>query len=127
MIGFDKTDRTDNEESVIRGFSSDTEVKTNHGWKLISEVDPKTDLVLAADPATLEMMYAKPLEVAVKPYEGTLLHFKTRQVDLMLTDNTPLHLVRSHRKQNGPTYSVLQAPNAETMKKSDMLPLGGFQ
>lgn len=128
MIGFKNADKVnDNGESVVRGFSSDTEVKTNHGWKLISEVDPKADLVLAAKPVTLEMVYAKPLDVAVEPYEGTLLHFKTRQVDLMLTDNTPLNLIRKRCiKSDEYVYSALQAPTAEAVKKTDMLPLSGF-
>lgn len=34
----------------FQGFSNDTQVKTNHGWKNIQDVSVKYDKVLAFDP-----------------------------------------------------------------------------
>jgi hypothetical protein len=126
MIGF-KNGVEAEENNVVRGFSSDTEVKTNHGWKLISQVDPEQDMILVAETDTREISYAQPLQVTVAPYEGTLMHLETRQVNLMLTDKTPLHLVRKHTSEGRCIYTPQQAENAGKKKNGDLLPLSGFR
>lgn len=43
--------------TVHFGYSEDTQVKTNHGWKAIKDVDLQEDKILSLNPDTFEMEY----------------------------------------------------------------------
>ena len=67
-------------------FSSDTEVLTDEGWKLFTDVKPG-DLVLSMDPVTRKVEYAHIVRFYDTPYKGELFHFKKTGMDLMVTGN----------------------------------------
>lgn len=79
----------------FQGFSSDTQVKTNHGWKNIQDVSVKYDKVLAFDPKSFELHYIKPKEVRTKNVSGYLYRFEHNAADLLVTERQALFLKRS--------------------------------
>jgi len=68
-------------------YTPDTEVLTDKGWKLFTELD-RTEKVATLNPNTHELEYQKPIKYVNKDFEGKLLHLKGRFVDIKVT---PLH------------------------------------
>ena len=94
--------------------SEDTEVLTNNGWKLIKDVDIKTDLIYSLNPDTCQMEYVKAVDFLCSPVKGELLHFKSHNMDFMVTGN--------HRM-----FTSKGLKEASSVKKTDKLPLTGFK
>lgn len=94
--------------------SEDTEVLTNNGWKLIKDVDIKTDLIYSLNPDTCQMEYVKAVDFLCSPVKGELLHFKSHNMDFMVTGN--------HRM-----FTSKGLKEANFVKKTDKLPLTGFK
>lgn len=94
--------------------SEDTEVLTNNGWKLIKDVDIKTDLIYSLNPDTCQMEYVKAVDFLCSPVKGELLHFKSHNMDFMVTGN--------HRM-----FTSKGLKEANLVKKTDKLPLTGFK
>lgn len=93
----------------FQGFSSDTQVKTNHGWKNIQDVSVKYDKVLAFDPKSFELHYIMPKEVRTKNVSGYLYRFEHNAVDTQnlrshCPDALPIH------PDKGPTGPALVYP-----------------
>ena len=63
-----------------------TEVLTEGGWKLFRDVS-SDEKVAQFSKDTKEMSFAVPSRLTVKDYEGELLHYTGRGVDMMLTPN----------------------------------------
>ncbi|MBI3023278.1 MAG: hypothetical protein HYY68_06065, partial [Thaumarchaeota archaeon] len=57
---------------------------TEKGWKLHPEVE-KNERIMAFDPFTNSMWYEVPRELFSFDYEGKMVHFKTKLVDLLVT------------------------------------------
>lgn len=113
--------------NFVRGFSCDTEVKTNHGWKRIEDVDAEQDALLAASLETLELHYTKPTTIDTGIYEGPMLHFDTAGIDLLLTSDA---FVYAHRRtiSNGELLYLPKLVGCENgVSESDRLPVSGFQ
>ena len=94
--------------------SDDTEVLTNNGWKLIKDVDIKTDLIYSLNPDTCQMEYVKAVDFLCSPVKGELLHFKSHNMDFMVTGN--------HRM-----FTSKGLKEANSVKKTDKLPLTDFK
>lgn len=101
-------------------YSSDTEVKTNHGWKLFKDVDIDSDLILSLNPITSEVEYVKAKEKLIRPVQGELYHYHNRSMDLLVTDN---HNMPVWNKERGFCRFV----RADELKPSHCLKLRGFQ
>ena len=67
-------------------YSADTEVLTDGGWKLFTQVKPD-DLILSMDPATRTVEYARIIRSYNTPYKGKLYRYRKREMDLLVTDN----------------------------------------
>lgn len=52
------------------GFSEDTEVKTDHGWKLVKDININTDHILSLNPKTHEIEYVNLIDKIDQPYNG---------------------------------------------------------
>jgi len=77
-------------------YSEDTEILTDRGWKGFSELDG-SELVMTLNPKTGEMEYQKPKKYFVHDYNGKMLHFKSKFIDLLVTPNHRM-LIRQRRK-----------------------------
>ena len=67
-------------------YSEDTEVLTKDGWKLFKDVTYE-DEILAYNKEKNKLVWEKPLKIYWKYYEGKLIHFKNRYIDLLVTPN----------------------------------------
>jgi len=65
-------------------YTPDTEVLTNKGWKLFTDLD-KTETIATLNPKTKELEYQKPTEYVDLPFNGKLCHLKGRFVDIKVT------------------------------------------
>lgn len=101
-------------------YSSDTEVKTSHGWKLFKDVDIDKDLILSLNPETSEVEYVKATEKLIRPVQGELYHYHNRSMDLLVTDNHNMPVWNGEQK-------FCRFVRADELKPSHCLKLRGFQ
>lgn len=74
-------------------FDKDTLVLTNEGWK--SYTDINMDTIFATYSKEKDCIeYQKPIDIIKYNYEGELNRIKSRNVDLLITDNHRLYLKR---------------------------------
>ena len=70
-------------------YDPETEILTVDGWKDYGELS--LDLEVATlNPKTFEIEYQIPTSLLLYPYEGRMLHFQGKQVDLCVTPNHKL-------------------------------------
>ncbi len=93
-------------------FSEDTEILTEDGWKLITNVKVG-EKVPVLNLETEETILSPVLKVINEPYVGKMIHFKTKCLDLLTTPN---HDMVWRSKGNGKKYKrpILNKSQAET-------------
>ena len=96
-------------------FAEDTEILTEHGWKLISlvEVGEKA-LTMDFDESPV---FSEVQKVIVEPFNGKMLHFKTARMDLMVTPNHDL-LWRSKPNKGYDNTPIRKSPASDFVKLS---------
>ena len=104
-------------------YSSDTEVMTDNGWKLIKDVDISKDVIMSLNPDTKNIEMVKAVDYIKNPVNGELYNYHTRHMDFCVTGNHRMYA--EYRNCNGENVSI-PFVNAEDVKKSYMLPLAGF-
>lgn len=104
-------------------YSSDTEVMTDNGWKLIKDVDISKDIIMSLNPDTKNIEMVKAVDYIKNPVNGELYNYHTRHMDFCVTGNHRMYA--EYRNCNGENVSI-PFVNAEDVKKSYMLPLAGF-
>ena len=104
-------------------YSSDTEVMTDNGWKLIKDVDISKDVIMSLNPDTKNIEMVKAVDYIKNPVNGELYNYHTRHMDFCVTGNHRMYA--EYRNCNGENVSI-PFVNAEDVKKSHMLPLAGF-
>lgn len=65
-------------------YDKETEVLTKSGWKLFKNCS-KNDLFATLNQTTHELEYHKAIEFVNEPYEGDMIRFKNKYVDLLVT------------------------------------------
>ena len=70
-------------------YSADTEVLTEKGWKYFYDLNER-DKVCTINPETDKIEYQKPLRYIAKDYDGKMLHFSQRSLDMMVTPDHKL-------------------------------------
>lgn len=104
-------------------YSSDTEVMTDNGWKLIKDVDISKDIIMSLNPDTKNIEMVKAIDYIKNSVNGELYNYHTRHMDFCVTGNHRMYA--EYRNCNGENVSI-PFVNAEDVKKSYMLPLAGF-
>lgn len=66
-------------------YSDDTEVLTESGWKLFKDVDEKVERVASRNPDTGEMVYTPINFKTVFDFEGELLGWSSKSIDMLVT------------------------------------------
>lgn len=100
-------------------YSADTEVLTNEGWKLFSDLTGNEKLMTLNKRQCVE--YHRPTEVIKYPYKGELIGFKNYQSDLLVTPNHMMYV----RKRGGkefelrPAYDDINWSRASMQKVAD--------
>ncbi len=85
----------------FRCYSDDTEVLTREGWKLFKEVDIERDLFATRSPEK-KFEWQKATDYTCDYYSGELIHFKGRSIDLMVTPNHRMLVMKEGRKRVRP-------------------------
>ena len=67
-------------------YSDDTEVLTDNGWKLIKDV-VLNEYVITINPETMLAEYQPVIQLNNYDYNGKMINFKTKSVDLCVTPN----------------------------------------
>ncbi len=79
-------------------YSGDTEILTNNGWKKINLLKIN-DRVAVFNPGTREIRFEKPQKRYWRRYEGHMIQFKHRNIDLLVTPNHRMLLQQRSRKK----------------------------
>lgn len=87
-------------------YSSDTEILTETGWNTFDKLD-KNDKVMTFDQEKRILEFKKPEKVYWMKYEGEMVHFKHRELDLLVTPNHRM-LVKNRKTEK---IEVLEAGN----------------
>lgn len=78
-------------------YDEKTRALTTEGLKTYKELK-KGDLVFSLNPAT-KRIELKPIEkVIVQQYKGDMIHFKNKRIDLLVTPNHKMFLVKPHSR-----------------------------
>jgi hypothetical protein len=94
-------------------FSEDTEILTIDGFKLFKDIQ-KHEFVATLNSHTFELEYC-PVEKTIKyQYKGTMMHYKTRSLDILMTPDHQVPYISKWTKK-------LQWKNANEIAVSDML------
>ena len=104
-------------------YSSDTEVMTNHGWKLIKNVNINEDIIMSLNPENKQIEMVKAIDFISSPVNGELYHFHNQNMDFCVTEN---HQMYGYYKASTGDNKALPFINAEDVKKSHLLPLSDF-
>jgi len=75
-------------------YDSQTETLTNNGWKLLKDVSV-ADRVLSLDSNSLEISWDDVKNVISSPYQGEMIYFKNKLVDLLVTPNHRIYAVNN--------------------------------
>jgi ribonucleoside-triphosphate reductase (formate) len=100
-----------NDDLVISCYSNDTQVLTKNGWKLIQNVMPG-EMIPSLNLETGEVEVVQNLETIDEKYEGEMVHFNTRGVDLVVTPNHKM-VIRDSLGAN--EYGALKLERADKL------------
>ncbi|TFG12752.1 MAG: hypothetical protein EU535_05850 [Promethearchaeota archaeon] len=87
-------------------YSSDTEILTETGWKTFDKLN-KNENVLTFDHKNRILEFQKPEKIHWMKYNGEMVHFKHRELDLLVTPN---HRMLVKNRKSGKT-EVIEARN----------------
>lgn len=108
-------------------YSSDTEVMTDHGWKLIKDVDINFDQIMSLNPVTNAMELVKAVDFISSPVNGELYRYHNQNMDFCVTGNhRMLAYHRTGGRKDKAATKAVPFVNAADLKPSMMLPISGF-
>jgi hypothetical protein len=80
--------------NIIQGYSSDTEILTNEGFKFFEELNGKERIITKNDDNIL--VYVDLIKVLNQNIEGHLLNFRCTQTDLLVSPDTKMWVQKSY-------------------------------
>lgn len=86
-------------------YSDDTEVLTDKGWKLFKNLD-RTEQIATLNKTTNRIEYQSPTKYFSKYYNGLMLHFRNKGLDMLVTPNHRL-LLRQRTKTSKYTRPLI--------------------
>lgn len=78
-------------------YSEDTEVLTENGWKHFYELKPK-ERICTLNPKTKEVEYQEPINYFAYKHKGKMIHFKSKKIDLLVTDNHKVYVAKDSKR-----------------------------
>jgi len=87
-------------------YSSDTEILSENGWKTFDKLE-KNAKVMTFDPENRFLKFKRPEKIYWMKYEGEMIHFNHRELDLLVTPNHRM-LVKSRKSKK---IEILEAEN----------------
>src|SRR3989344_2340261 len=77
--------------TMMSCYDEDTEILTENGWKLFKDLLP-TDRVASLNPENDTINYERPKHFTKTHFEGNLIHFKSKHVNLLVTKNHNMYV-----------------------------------
>ncbi len=107
-------------------YSSDTEILTENGWKLFSELNPN-DKVAQVNPETLKISFTTPQSYIKYPFKGMMIHFKSKSVDLLVSPDHKMLFSSEWKfyKSKTQNWQIGQAYKVKDLSKI-IIPQAGF-
>ncbi|MBL7206716.1 MAG: hypothetical protein ISS36_03905 [Candidatus Aenigmarchaeota archaeon] len=99
-------------------YSEDTEILTENGWKTFDKIKKK-EKVMTFDLKKKELKFKKPNKIYWMKYNGKMIHFKHRELDLLVTPNH--RMVARNRKTKR-----IKVLSAENFIGENEIPLSGI-
>lgn len=103
---------------LLQCYDEKTEVLTSNGWKPFPELDGSEEIA-RVNPKTLQMDFAKPVAYQSYQFDGDMIHFLHRNLDLMVT---PDHSMLANTRYLFETTKELQQMKAEQIKPDMIIP-----
>jgi len=115
-------------------YDKNTEVLTDSSWKLLSKVI-KSDKILSLNPFTLNIEWDQINDIFQSFYNGRMIHFKQKTVDILVTPNHRMYTVYNDnslatksriygKERNKNSKDLIEASD---IKKTHHLKQGGFK
>jgi hypothetical protein len=96
------------------GFSADTEVLTDSGWKSFADLD-RTEAVATVNLVTDQIQYQYPTAYADGLYDGEMIALRGKRIDALVTPN--------HRMITCPSRSIWKRSGRTLLKPAGKLSL----
>ena len=96
-------------------FSSDTEILTEDGWKLVSEVEIG-DMVMAMDQVTQEARLEEVQWTRSYEYEGDMYRIRNKKIDLLVTPDHELYSRKSSKVRH--KYEKISAEDSFGLRRN---------
>jgi len=93
-------------------YSSDTEILSETGWKTFDKLE-KNEKVMTFDLENRILKFKKPEKIYWMKHEGEMIHFKHRELDLLVTPNHRM-LVKNRKSEK---IEILEAENLRGEKE----------
>jgi len=78
-------------------YDKDTEILTENGWKLFKDLNRSEKV------ATLQnnqFVWEKPTNYVSYKYNGAMIHFDAKSIDVLVTPNHKMYIAQPHKKDN---------------------------
>ena len=99
-------------------FDEKTEILTNEGWKNFETLS-YSDKVLSVNPHTQMIEWSDILDINIQYYEGDMLSFKSKTMDLLVT---PYHRMFAHKYSKKTHILVLNKSKSDLIEASNITP-----
>jgi hypothetical protein len=103
-------------------YSEDTEILTDQGWKFFKDLN-KTEKIMSFDTEGI-MKYEQPIAYISNDYEGEMINFKTRSIDLLVSPNHKM-IVKNTQKDRKKKLEKWEFLNAENVTYNYKIPTAG--
>ncbi len=93
-------------------YSDDTEVLTENGWKLFSDLE-QGERIVQVNPENLELTLTIPHKIYSLDYKGKIVQLKSKQLDLLVTPNHRMLYENAYKRKR-------------EIKRIDQMPVGSY-
>lgn len=102
-------------------FSDDTDILTDNGWKRFYDLTGNDRVATLGAKKRIE--YHKPTEIIKQRYDGELIRFINKKVDLLVTPNHKMFLKRRSKKE----FELIEAFRSVRWERSEMMKSGNWK
>lgn len=102
-------------EGISRAcYDAQTEVLTNNGWKLFKDLN-KEDLI-ASKTANGYLQFEKPVNYITYDYNGSMHHYKSKAVDLVVTPNHKMYCKKYNERHKDQPYQLIASEDIDVSR-----------
>ena len=102
-------------EGISRAcYDDQTEVLTNNGWKLFKDLN-KEDLI-ASKTSDGYLEFEKPVNYITYDYNGSMHHYKSKAVDLVVTPNHKIYCKKYNQRHKDQSYQLIASEDIDVSR-----------